>query len=134
MVRPPLSRHSFTNYLIMTFSKRLRLYLIGFFIGTLFVLFIFGNKLFSWSYLPNDRVLAEIKTKPLKFSDQSIRDLKFRKLSTNFIKDTVLIKGTINFKKSNAQAIPCPHYVLHYEDIEVKFTKCKDTVIINSIN
>ncbi|MCO6565328.1 MAG: hypothetical protein J6581_07790 [Apibacter sp.] len=118
----------------MTFSKRLRLYLIGFFIGLLFILFIFGNKVFTWSYLPNDRVLAEIKTKPLKFSDQSIHSLKFRKLSPNFIKNTVLSKGNINFKKSNAQAIPCPYYVLNYEDIEVKFTKCKDTVVINSIN
>ena len=114
----------------MTFTKRLSLYLSGFFISLIFILFIFGKKIFSWSYLPNDRVLAEIKTKPLKLSDQSIRQLKFRKLSLDYIKDTVLVKGKINFKKSHAQEVPCPDYILNYKSLEVKFTKCKDTIII----
>lgn len=118
----------------MSFSKRLRLYLTGFFMGLVFIIFVFGNKVFSWSYLPNDRVLAEIQTKPLKFSNQSLESLKLKKISLNFIKDTVLSKGKINFKKSNAQALPCPHYVLHYESLKVTFTKCKDTVVINTID
>jgi hypothetical protein len=109
------------------------LYLSGFFIGLIFLLLVFGKKLFSWSYLPNDRVLAEIKIKPLKFSTQSLDFLKEKKYDQTYITDTVLVKGKINFEESNAQAIPCPDYTLYYNTLKVEFTKCKDSVIINHI-
>jgi hypothetical protein len=96
-------------------------------------MFIFGDKLFSWSYLPNDRVLAEIKIRSLKFSPQSQEYLKSKNHDETYITDTVLVKGKINFDESNAQAVPCPDYTLYYNELKVKFTKCKDTVIIDSL-
>ncbi len=117
----------------MTFIKRLKLYLVGFSISLIFIILVFGKKLFSWSYLPNDRVLAEIKTKSLKFSLQSQDYLNKNKISQDYITDTVLVKGEINFEQSHAQAEPCPDYLLNYKDLKVTFTKCKNTVTVTSI-
>ncbi len=117
----------------MNFAKRLKLYLVGFSISLIFIILIFGKKLFSWSYLPNDRVLAEIKTKPLQFSLHSLDYLKEKNISEAYITDTVLVKGKINFEQSHAQAVPCPDYLLYYNNLKVKFTKCKDKVTIDSI-
>ncbi|MGM5631211.1 hypothetical protein O2K51_09930 [Apibacter raozihei] len=118
----------------MKFSKRLQLYLFGFSIGLVFITFVFGDKLFSWSYLPNDRVLAEVKTKKLAFSDASLSFLNIENKSKSYITDTVLVKGKIDFKKSHAQSKPCPDYLISYDKIQLKFTKCKDKVTIDSIS
>lgn len=118
----------------MNFFKRLRLYLSGVFLGLIFLLFMYGDKVFSWSYLPNDRVLAEIKLKKISFSPQSESYLIENNLTTSFILDTVLVKGSINFNESNAQNKPCPYYTLYHHNIKVNFTKCKDSVFINSLN
>lgn len=117
----------------MNFSKRLQLYLFGFSIGLIFIIFVFGDKMFSWNYLPNDRVLAEVKTKPIEFSSQSLNFLKERNLSETFITDTILVKGKINFDESHAQATPCPDYLVYHADFKLKFTKCREKVTIDSI-
>lgn len=118
----------------MSFSQRLRYYLLGLGMGLVFLLFIFGNRLFSWSYLPNERVLAEIKTKKIKFSPQSLTYINNHKISKNFILDTALVKGKINFKESKAQEVPCPRYTLYYGSLKIKFTKCKTWVTVDTID
>lgn len=118
----------------MSFARRLRFYLLGFGIGFIFLLFVFGDRMFSWSYLPNDRVLAEIKTKKTEFSPQSLTYLTSHKISKKYITDIALVKGKIKFKESNAQATPCPIYILYYNHLKIKFTKCKTTVTIDSID
>jgi hypothetical protein len=89
--------------------------------------------MFSWSYLPNDRVLAEIKIRTIEFSDESKKILEKSKISENFILDSALVKGKINFDQSHAQAKPCPDYLLHYKNWEITFTKCKEKVTIDHI-
>lgn len=117
----------------MTFAQRLKYYLIGFMTSLLLLMIIFGNRMFSWSYLPNDRVLAEIKTKTIEFSSASKSFLEQSKTTEKFILDTVLVKGKIDFKQSHAQAEPCPDYFLNYKNWKITFTKCKEKVTINNI-
>ena len=58
----------------MAFLKRLGFYLIGFSIGLVFLFFFLKKKSdetgASFCYLPNCRVLKELRSKPLAYSKQ----------------------------------------------------------------
>ena len=90
--------------------------------------------MFSCSYFPNDRVLAEIKLKKLAFSSQAQQQMKTLSLTEKFISDSILTKGKINFDESQAQANPCPKYIIYYKKkYKLSFTKCDSVVSINNI-
>jgi hypothetical protein len=52
----------------MKFSQRLAYYLFGLLIGCIFLLYFFGEKKTEFCYLPNCRVLKELRTKPMAYS------------------------------------------------------------------
>lgn len=117
----------------MKSSQRLKYYLIGFTISVLLIL-MFNNPLKNGcSYFPNERVLAEIKTHPISLTDQS-KDILFNQnIEINYFLDSILYKGKINFKESNAQNLPCPNYILYFNNYKIYFTKCKDSTKITNI-
>ncbi len=110
--------------------KKLKFYAIGLIPGLLIVFFILNQKGTSCSYFPNDRVLAETLTKDFSYSQNFKSEMEFNKISENFIKDSILVKGKIDFDKSNAQKKPCPEYILYYPKnnptYEIHYSKCKD--------
>lgn len=52
----------------MAFLRRMGWFLVGVGLGTLLVIFMFGDREFQCSYFPNDRVLADLQKKELLFS------------------------------------------------------------------
>ncbi len=55
----------------MKLLRRIGWYLVGVAIGTILVLFIFGDREIGCSYFPTDRVLSDLSKKELKFSEKA---------------------------------------------------------------
>lgn len=111
--------------------RKLKFYLIGLLPGLLIVFFILNKKGASCSgYLPNSRVIAETLSKEFTYSDDFKNQMKALNIDENFLKDSILSKGEINFDKSKAQQKPCPQYLMvspeSHPKYEIIFEKCKN--------
>lgn len=87
----------------MRFSHRLAYYLFGFLIGGLFLKFVLdytGGKGMDFTYLPNARVLKNIRNKPFEYSEKASSTLAETWIDTIDIKNT-LTYGDVDFDKSN---------------------------------
>jgi len=111
--------------------KKLKFYLIGLVPGLLIVFFILNQKGASCSYFPNDRVIAETLTKNFFYSDNFKTEMQNNQISEQFLKDSIIAKGNIDFDRSKAQKQPCPEYILTYPKnhpkFEIYYQKCKET-------
>ena len=113
--------------------RKLKFYLIGLIPGLLIVFFILNQKGAKCSgYLPNSRVIAETLSKKFIYSSDFKATMDAEKVDENFLKDSIITKGEIDFTRSHAQKHPCPDYTLVYPakhpKFEVTFEKCKDQV------
>ena len=111
--------------------RKLKFYLIGLLPGLLIVFFILNKKGASCSgYLPNSRVIAETLSKEFTYSEEFKTQMQNLKMDENFLKDSILQKGEINFDRSKAQQEPCPQYLLvspnKNSKYEITFEKCKN--------
>lgn len=113
--------------------RKLKFFLIGLIPGLLLVFFILNKKGATCSgYLPNSRVIAETLSKDFHYSPEFSSVMKTMNIDENFLKDSIITKGEIDFKKSRAQLEPCPQYVIYYPQknprFEAEFEKCKEKV------
>ncbi len=111
--------------------RKLKFYLLGLLPGLLIVFFILNKKGASCSgYLPNSRVIAETLSKEFTYSEEFKTQMQNLKINENFLKDSILQKGEINFDRSKAQQEPCPQYLLVSPEknskYEITFEKCKN--------
>lgn len=112
--------------------------MIGLVPGLLIVFFILNQKGVSCSgYLPESRVIAETLSKPFGYSPEFSEQMKAQKITEQFLKDSIITHGGIDFNKGHAQAQPCPDYYLFYPKkngrYEVTFVKCRDKVTFTSL-
>jgi len=84
----------------MKFVHRLAYYIFGIFIGSLFLLFIFKNKKTEFCYMPNCRVLKDIRTKGITVSKEAQAVLNEKVVTMDDIHNT-LKYGDVDFSKSN---------------------------------
>ena len=117
--------------------KKLKFYAIGLIPGLLIVFFILNQKGTSCSYFPNDRVIAETLTKDFTYSPEFQIEMETSKISEQFLKDSIIAGGKIDFDRSKAQEKPCPKYLLLYPKnnprIEVNYSKCKEKAEFTSL-
>ena len=118
--------------------RKIKFFVIGLVPGLLLVFFILNKKGASCSgYLPNSRVIAETLSKKLVYSPAFSQEMEAEKIDENFLKDSILKKGLVDFDQSQAQKKPCPEYVLTYPDknprYEIRFQKCKEDATFNSL-
>lgn len=111
--------------------RKLKFYLIGLIPGLIIVFLILNQKGASCSgYLPNSRVIAESLTKPLTLSPTFEAEMKALNLTEDYIKDSIIAPGYIDFDKSQAQKTPCPFYYLtsskENPTYAITYEKCKD--------
>jgi hypothetical protein len=111
----------------MKFYQRFAYYLIGFIIGLLFVSMIFSGKDIRCNYMPNARVLNDLRNKPFNYSIEASRKLSEDWIDTIDIKNT-LTYGDVDFDKSNISYQKGKLYI-----IEGQTTK-KDTITLRIIN
>ncbi len=124
----------------MPFLKRLGFYSVGLFIGIVFLVFFFTKKSektgVELCYLPNCRVLKDLRSKPLSYSDkvsQLVQEQKLDSLDIVYF----LNEGDIDFKKSDTKSKPCKTYrieaVLKDKDAVLRVRSCEERVIIENI-
>lgn len=118
--------------------RKLKFYLIGLLPGLLIVFFVLNQKGAKCSgYLPNSRVLAETATKDFQYSPQFELAMHKENVTENFLRDSILTEGKINFDKSQAQLKPCPKYLLYYPaktpKWEITFDKCEEEAIFQTL-
>ena len=120
----------------MAFLKRLGFYLIGLSIGLVFLFFFLKKKSdetgVSFCYLPNCRVLKELRSKPSTYSeqiDQIVADQTLDSLTIAYFMN----EGDVNFKKSNTENTTCKTYLIEgmvKEKLMVLTVKNCDSIVL----
>jgi len=99
----------------MNFISRLAYYLLGILVGVLFLVFFFKGKFagkdMSFCYLPNCRVLKDLRSKPFYYSDLASEKMKQGMLDTIELKE-IFRHGNVNFSKSNVPLDNGKYYLI----------------------
>jgi len=103
-------------------KRRFALYGFGFAIGIVLVFFFLGGKNASCNWLPNDRMLKIIRSKHIKYSNETLETLDLSEIDSLDIKE-ILVNGDIDFAKSQTKNDPCRNYIINGAD------KQKDIVL-----
>lgn len=119
------------------FFKRLGYFMIGLSIGIVFLTFFLKKKSdetgVTFCYLPNCRVLKDIRSKPISFGDEISGMLQNKKLDSVDLK-YFFTEGNIDFSQSDTKSSPCKTYIIEGElgqkevTLEVKNCPNKATV------
>lgn len=122
----------------MSFGRRLYFYLIGAILGSILSVLLFGPERFGCSgYLPNGRVLAELKTKHWQIDSTQLAKLSSLGYTKDDIKDSLLNDARINFEESQARLKPCGKYMIYFpaenSKFKMKVSKCDSTASIDTI-
>lgn len=114
--------------------------MVGLSIGIVFLTFFLKKKSeetgVSFCYFPNCRVLKDIRSKPMYYSDHISEMLENQELDTLAI-HTFFTEGDINFSDSDTKSKPCKTYFIESEigskeaTLEVK--NCTDRVTVIGI-
>ncbi len=121
----------------MPFLKRLGFFLVGLSVGLVFLAIFLRKKAdqtgTEFCYLPNCRVLKELRSKPLAYSDDIQSMLQKGQLDSLGIA-RFLKEGNIDFGQSDPQATPCKIYLIEapynqtHHLMEVR--NCRDSVLL----
>lgn len=115
----------------MKFYQRLAYYLFGLLLGTMFLVFFFKGKTqgtdTEYCYLPNCRVLKDLRSKPFHYSEEATAQINQKIADTADIRKT-LRYGDVDFSKSN---VPFENGKLYV--VEGKNT-ANEPIIIEVIN
>lgn len=125
----------------MSFLKRLGFFLFGLSIGIVFLVFFFKNKAketgTEFCYLPNCRVLKDLRSKSYSYSDEITAMLASGEIDSLEIK-AFFINGDVDFKNSNTKSEPCKTYLIDQETKEkgqqtLVVTNCPTNISIEKI-
>lgn len=120
----------------MAFIKRLGWYLVGVSVGLVFLAFILkkksGEEGIDFCYLPNCRVLKDIRSKTFAFTTTN-DTLSFEKLDDDIKK--ILLNGDIDFGRSKTKTKPCKTYFVtsENENIVLEVKNCPKQAIIKEV-
>ena len=95
----------------MKLIHRIGYYLGGFAIGLIILAFFLTGKKTSCSYGPDARVLKNINSKKIIYS-QSVQNALDNNVTDTIELNSVLQKGDINFSESDPRKTPCAIYLL----------------------
>ncbi|UJH67221.1 DUF4258 domain-containing protein [Allomuricauda sp. SCSIO 65647] len=124
----------------MAFLKRLGWYLVGLSIGMVFLVFFLKKKTqetgLDFCYLPNCRVLKDLRSKTFTLSEEVESQLLANELDSvalqSFLKD-----GDIDFKRSDTRSSPCKIYYIAKEVNDTPYTlvveSCEETAMAQGL-
>ena len=105
----------------MSFLKRLGFFVFGLSIGIVFLVFFFKQKTketgTEFCYLPNCRVLKDLRSKAYSYSDEVTQLMATGATDSLKIK-AFFINGDVDFKNSDTKSEPCKTYKIDYETTE----------------
>ncbi|WP_452226932.1 hypothetical protein [Lacinutrix cladophorae] len=107
----------------MKLIQRIGYYLGGFSIGLVILAFFLNGKKTSCAYGPEARVIKNINTKTLVYSEAIVALIAKNKADSTTIKNA-LLKGDVDFSLSNTRQEPCGIYAIesYINDKEVMLT------------
>lgn len=115
----------------MKFYQRLAFFLFGLLLGVIFLIYFLGAKAESrgvtFCYLPNCRVLKDIRSKPFHYSEDATKVMQEKWVDTTDIRNT-LTYGDVDFSKSNIKVGAGKLYI-----VEGK-TKDETPIVLEVIN
>lgn len=121
----------------MNFAKRLRFYLIGFSLGVVVVIFLFGPRSMQCSYFPNSRTLEEAKIYPISYSDSAKKTMEDNQMDSVFLYNEILKKSKItNFGTEEIRATPCRLYRAEFRETssyDIVFEICDKKTFIKEL-
>lgn len=103
----------------MDFKTRLAYYIFGLFIGGLFLKFVLdytGGQGMDFTYLPNARVLKNIRNKPFDYSDVAKKKLQTKIITLDDVK-YILTEGDVDFDLSKKPMQGGKLYVVNGETL-----------------
>lgn len=120
---------------------RYKFFGIGSLAGIFLVILFFGQRSsctqYISNYLPNGRVLSEIRFRKKNYSPLAQTSMKNLGIDTTFIHQKVLKNSEIDFSASQPRQEPCGFFVIHYKDslmpLRLEIDKCKNDVTIQKI-
>ena len=95
----------------MRLSNRLIYFIGGFFIGVFILIFIWNKKNTKFPYLPEARVLNDINSKNVHYSQKLHSAFSKNIITASQVQD-ILKNGDVNFSKSNTKIDSCKTYVI----------------------
>lgn len=120
----------------MKFIQRIGFYLGGFSIGLVFLAFFLSGKRASCSYGPDARVLKNINTKQLIYSQNALDIMENESIDSLTISE-ILKFGDVNFSKSHTHLDSCRIYMIENDldnkHISVSIENCEHIATIKSI-
>ncbi|WP_314297236.1 hypothetical protein [Capnocytophaga gingivalis] len=116
----------------MNLLRRFLLFFLGLSVGSIFVMFFFQRKGTEFCYLPNCRVLKNLRAKPLVLTD-SLQAQGYQKEQLL----PLLTEGDVDFSRSDTHST-CRTYVITGEDtahtsLEITIKSCEKEAVITSI-
>lgn len=124
----------------MPFLKRLGYFLAGLSIGLIILAFLLKKKTTEtgseFCYFPNCRVLKDLRSKPLTFSESVEEQLSSSVLDSIDIQ-YFLKEGSVDFSKSDTKSKPCKVYfidgILNGKEASLLIKNCENGTIAESI-
>ncbi|MDR2221612.1 MAG: DUF4258 domain-containing protein [Flavobacteriaceae bacterium] len=121
----------------MKFSQRLAYYLFGFLIGGMFLIYFFGEKKTEFCYMPNCRVLKDLRSKPVTYSAEVKKTFNEGWVTNEDIKKS-LQYGDVDFSLSNVEFEGGKKYIIvgrnaANENILIEMINYPDRVTLNAV-
>ncbi|WP_372792237.1 hypothetical protein [Lutibacter sp.] len=119
----------------MTFKQRLPYFLGGLTIGIIVVTFFLGKKETTFDYLPNSRVLKNIRIKAPVFSSEVLTLINSKKIDSTAISQ-ILKNGDVDIR-NKIKLDSCTQYIIKgsrdLKNITLTVINCESTAIIKNI-
>lgn len=120
----------------MKFIHRFAYYLVGITIGSIFVYFIWEKKNVQFDYLPNARVLKDLRNDTHVYTETALENMRALHLDSLDLLQ-VLEDGDVDFGASKPREKPCKIYVIEgkpkTQEITVLVKKCDSISTFTSI-
>lgn len=116
----------------MDLFRRIGIFSIGLSIGLVILAFFFKGKGVEICYLPNCRVLKDIRNKPVLVE----KELEKQGFTIENLKP-IFWNGDVDFSKSDTKSIPCKKYIItgistSKENIQIEVQNCETQAVIVS--
>ncbi|MGB0974534.1 MAG: hypothetical protein ACPGU9_06035 [Flavobacteriaceae bacterium] len=120
----------------MNFFQRFGYYLVGLVLGSIVVFFLWGKKKTTFCYLPNCRILKDLRLKKRAF-DPTVQQLINDKTLDTAAISAAYTNGNVDFSKSNTKLKSCKTYIIEntYQDKSYEFLveNCDSTAVIKHV-
>ncbi len=124
----------------MDFIKRLGYFLVGLSLGIVFLTFFLKKKSqetgVEFCYLPNCRVLKDIRSKSVNYSD-AVNTMITNKTIDSAAIAHFFFEGDIDFSKSDTESNPCKTYIIEAlvkeKPAVLTVKNCKKKMVVESV-